>query len=69
MNPEDVAKFDQAGAGFRECAAILAGMARELLPLGLAPNDAAAIALELMQTVLLHAESAAASQEAREPDA
>lgn len=52
MNPETIAKFDQAGAGMREVATILASMAEPLIALHVPPEAAAALALELMQTML-----------------
>ena len=57
MNPNTVAAFDQAGAGMRECASILAEMSKPLIGLGIDPSSAAALALELMQTMLLHADA------------
>ena len=58
MNPSNVAAFDQAGAGMRECARILAEMAKPLIVLGVEPGQASTLALELMQTMLIHAETA-----------
>lgn len=55
MNPDSaarVAKFDQAGAAMRGCAEVLVSMARPLIAAGVDPDQAAWIALGLMQTVL-----------------
>ena len=68
MNPSNVAAFDQAGAGMRECARILTEMAKPLIALGVDPSTAAALALELMQTMLLHADAQRAAAEAVDPE-
>lgn len=52
MNPEIIAKFDQAGAGMREVSGILAQMAKPLIELGVSPEAAASLSLELTQTML-----------------
>lgn len=56
MNPNEVARMDQAGAGMRETSEILASMARPIIAEGVPAEPAFRIALELMQTVLLQYE-------------
>ena len=59
MNPDQVAKFDQAGAGFRQCSEMLVQMAQPFIQIGLGIPEAIAVALELMQTVLMHSDAVA----------
>lgn len=52
INPGVVAQLDQAGAALRECAVVCAVMAREFIAIGVPPEASAALALELLTTLI-----------------
>ena len=52
ITPKAVAELDQAGAGLRSIARILAGMIGELKKTGVSPDKAAEVAMSLLDTVL-----------------